>query len=83
MTDSLAHRGPDAAGTWHAGGVGLGHRLLWTTPESRVERLPLASSDGRRVLTADARIDNRDALFDALDITTNAVTDGALILSAY
>lgn len=85
MTDCLAHRGPDAASTWHAGGVGLGHRLLWTTPESRVERLPLASGDGRRVLTADARIDNRDALFDALDITTttNAVTDSALILAAY
>jgi asparagine synthase (glutamine-hydrolysing) len=85
MTDCLAHRGPDAVGTWRAGEVGLGHRLLWTTPESLVEQFPLVSGDGRRVLTADARIDNRDALFDALDIAfdTNAVTDGALILAAY
>lgn len=85
MTDCLAHRGPDGEGTWYTGRVGLGHRLLWTTPESRVERLPLASDDGRFVLTADARIDNRDALFESLGITTNTnvVTDSALILAAY
>jgi len=85
MTDGLAHRGPDQAGTWHAGAVGLANCLLWTTPESRLEHLPLASGDGRRVLTADARIDNRHALLDALDIATTAevVTDGALILAAY
>ena len=55
MTDTLAHRGPDDADIWHDGPVGRGHRMLWTTPESLHERLPLISDDGQRVLTADAR----------------------------
>ncbi|MEI7815283.1 MAG: hypothetical protein WCJ13_10925, partial [Coriobacteriia bacterium] len=41
MTDRLAHRGPDGAGAWHDGAIGLGHCMLWTTPESLHERLPL------------------------------------------
>lgn len=28
MTDSIAHRGPDASGVWTAPGIGLGHRRL-------------------------------------------------------
>ena len=66
MLTSIAHRGPDGADVWVDGPVGLGHRMLWTTPESRQERLPLASGTGHIVLTADARIDNRGQLIAAL-----------------
>ena len=60
MLDSIAHRGPDGSGVWVDGSVGLGHRMLWTTPESLHEKLPLVNKTGDLVITADARIDNRD-----------------------
>ncbi|NET08634.1 MAG: hypothetical protein F6K16_28840 [Symploca sp. SIO2B6] len=40
MVDILAHRGPDGVDVWCQGSIGLGHRLLWTTPESLLEKLP-------------------------------------------
>ena len=80
MTAPLAHRGPDGKGTWLGGRVGLGHLLLTTTPESQNERLPL-ERDGLTI-TADARLDNRDELLRALDISP-AAPDGELILAAY
>lgn len=86
MTARLAHRGPDAAGAWIQGPVGLGHRMLWTTPESHQERLPLASDSGDVAITADARIDNRDELIAALGLSDRrgvGLTDSELISCAY
>ncbi len=86
MTDRLAHRGPDGAGTWAEGSVGLGNCLLWTTTESRNERLPRTDASGDLAITADARIDNRDDLIAALGLTDRqpeSPTDGDLILAAY
>ena len=68
MVDILAHRGPDGANIWVDGCVGFGHRMLWTTPESLVEKLPFVNQRGDLVITADARIDNRDELIAALQI---------------
>ena len=84
MVTLLAHRGPDGAGVWHEGPVGLGHRLLWTTPESVQERLPFVSGD--LVITADTRIDNRTELLAILGLTdrpSREITDSQLILAAY
>lgn len=86
MVDSLAHRGADGVGIWREGAVGLGHRMLWVTPESLHEKLPLANRGGNLVLTADARIDNRDELIAALGMRGNpreTITDSELILAAY
>lgn len=86
MIDILAHRGPDGANIWSEGSIGLGHRMLYTTPESLLENLPLVRSSGELVITADARIDNRDELIAALDISdrpAEKITDSELILAAY
>jgi asparagine synthase (glutamine-hydrolysing) len=85
MLDSLAHRGSDGAGIWSDGSVNLGHRMLWTTPESLQEKLPLVSRSGDFVLTADARIDNRDELISWLGLTDYPpeIADSQLILAAY
>jgi asparagine synthase (glutamine-hydrolysing) len=68
MLASLAHRGSDAQGIWCHGGVGLGHGMLWTTPESLHEKQPLGSQDGNLKLVSDARIDNREELIGALEL---------------
>lgn len=84
MVASVAHRGPDGAGVWCNGSIGLGHRMLWTTPESLSEKLPFTNQTGDLAITADARIDNRDELMAALDIPLHDdITDSALIFSAY
>ncbi len=86
MVDILAHRGPDGADIWVDGCVGLGHRMLWTTPESLIEKLPFVNQRGDLVITADARIDNRDELIAALQINnrqSDKIADSESILAAY
>ena len=86
MSDSIAHRGPDGVGGYSEGGIALGHRMFHTTPESLKEKLPLTDGSGDLVLTADARIDNRDELFAALGLVNrprDEVADSELILAAY
>lgn len=68
MVNTLAHRGPDGADIWHDGNLGFGHRMLWTTPESLLEKLPLVNQTGDLVITSDARIDNREELLSILQI---------------
>jgi asparagine synthase (glutamine-hydrolysing) len=85
MVDILAHRGPDGAGIWCEGPVGLGHLMLHDTPESLHETLPLVREDGDLVITSDARIDNRDELISLLRIErpSEEVCDSEMILTAY
>jgi asparagine synthase (glutamine-hydrolysing) len=86
MAARLVHRGPDGGGIWVEGSVGMGHRMLQTTPESLQECLPLASATGEIVITADARIDNRAELISVLGIAERPpaeVSDSEIILAAY
>lgn len=85
LLGSMAHRGPDGAGLWSEGSIGLCHRMLHTTPESLGEKLPLIHGGGNFALTADARIDNRDELLTAFDVDhpRGDIGDGELILAAY
>lgn len=91
MLDKTSHRGPDGTNIMCKEGVpsvGLGHCMLWTTPESLCEKLPLfkSSSKGSLAITADARIDNRDELAKLLDLPNRPlekVSDSEFILAAY
>jgi len=86
MLTVLAHRGPDGSKIWYNCSVGFGHRMLHTTPESLHEELPFANHAYRTVITADARIDNREELINALGLSngsTNTIPDSQLILHAY
>ena len=58
--------GPDAGGQGGRPGIALGRRLMRTLPEDRFDRQPLTGGDGRFVLVADLRLDNRDDLIDRL-----------------
>lgn len=83
MQARLNHWKADDQGLWQDASVGLGHLMLWNTPESLHEKLPLVSPRTGHVLTADARIDNRADLLTQLAITDHGVPDSALILAAY
>ncbi|HMK34283.1 MAG TPA: lasso peptide isopeptide bond-forming cyclase [Desulfomonilaceae bacterium] len=84
MLAVLKHRGPDRHSTWTSGSTGLGHLMLFTTPESLHEELPFCSHG--LAITADARVDNRKDLVSALRLepcSDNRNTDSRLILAAY
>ncbi|HII84297.1 MAG TPA: lasso peptide isopeptide bond-forming cyclase [Methanobacterium subterraneum] len=82
MNDVLSHRGPDGSNVWCEGSVALGHQMLWTTSESLKEELPFEEED--LVITADARIDNRNELSEKLGIPDiEDVSDSYYILKAY
>ena len=86
MAKTLAHRGPDGIHWQKYGAVGMGHLMLWTTPESLHEVLPLKNTSSRLILTADARIDNRDELIAAFGWKNRPaadISDSKLILAAY
>ena len=86
MMATLSHRGPDGSGSWKEGSVGLGHLMLHTTPESLDETLPLRDASGDLVITADARIDNREELLNVFGIPhpdRARIPSCVLILKAY
>ena len=99
MTHSMAFRGPDHRAWWADGAVGLGHALLRESGSgaasnggARVagEQQPL-TLDGQVWIVADARLDGRAGLLEALrarrqesaiSLAANA-PDAALVLRAY
>ncbi|MEM9219181.1 MAG: lasso peptide isopeptide bond-forming cyclase [Cyanobacteria bacterium P01_F01_bin.150] len=86
MLAKLEHRGPDGHNIWAKNKVGLGHCMLWTTPESLHEHLPTYYSGPSVSITADVRLDNRTELIKKLQLTeypASEITDSQLILEAY
>ncbi len=86
LLDAQSHRGPDGRHIRRETSVGLGHLALHTTPEAVHEAQPQRGPDERLLLTADARIDNRDQLISALGCRRDGdrpATDAELILHAY
>lgn len=86
MHQALAYWGPDDAGTWMEGHVGLGQLILRNARKPARECLPLKSTSGDLVLVAAARIDNRQDLYHLLAVPNleRATTpDSVLILKAY
>ncbi|MCQ6558854.1 asparagine synthase-related protein [Paenibacillus mendelii] len=72
--------------TWNSGSVFLGCHAQWITPESVNEQLPYYNYDLKLAITADAIIDNRNELFDRLQVAYSErklMSDSELILLAY
>lgn len=86
LTARMDVRGPDARGVRVSGSAGFGHTLLRTTTESAGEAQPIAL-DGGSLLVADARIDARGELAEALRAAGHAARldrpDVELILAAW
>jgi asparagine synthase (glutamine-hydrolysing) len=60
--------GPHDGALWSEGSLAMGRRLYRTVPEDSFDAQPLHSRDGRLVLVADVRLDNREELADAMGL---------------
>ena len=87
IADKIAYRGTNDQGCWRdsSNKVGIVQSLLFTTPESLTETLPLVDGLRGLILVADARIDNRDELLALFGFTgdVSTIPDSVLILRAY
>ncbi|TCJ86496.1 UNVERIFIED_ORG: asparagine synthase (glutamine-hydrolysing) [Bacillus cereus] len=71
---------------WRKENAFLGCHAQWITPESVGEQLPFYNYEKQLVITADAIIDNRDELFEKLQVDyadRKNMTDSELILLSY
>ena len=66
MSGVMQHRGPNGIRYHLQGNVGFGHCMLHSTPESLHEVLPIHDTLSKLLMTADARIDNREELLAAI-----------------
>ena len=57
-TDTLAHRGPDGVGLWHAPEVTFGHRRLSILDLTENAKQPMSYADGRYYITFNGEIYN-------------------------
>ncbi|HET9429081.1 MAG TPA: asparagine synthase-related protein [Allosphingosinicella sp.] len=77
--------GPEGPLTRSDGPITLGRRLFRTLPEDAFDRGPMAGRDGRDLLIADIRIDNRAELAAALAIDPGELrqlADAAILMRA-
>lgn len=84
MFETMSYLGSDEHDLWIDGPVALAHAMLWNTPESKYEHLPLYQDE--YVLTMDARIDNRDELAKELELPDRPMSeigDSEFVLAAY
>src|SRR4029078_557711 len=84
MQEDLSHRGPDGQGLYREDSLVLGNMLLQVTPDSVYDKSPY-EEDGL-VITANARLDERDELMDKLNVehaVRGKITDPILLLRCY
>jgi asparagine synthase (glutamine-hydrolysing) len=86
MTDRLAHRGPDGAGQYAEGPIGLGHRRLAIIDLSPAGSQPMGNEAGDVVLTFNGEIYNYSSLrleLEALGFRFRSQCDTEVLLRAY
>lgn len=85
VLEELRPRGPDGSSAWSDSRAAFGHASLISTPEARNEAMPCVDPESGYVITADARLDNREDLLEALGRGSwpSGIGDGELILHCY
>ena len=86
MTQAMAHHGHGGIHSWERDAVALGCLITPTLPEPTDETGPAVDAAAGIVVTADARLDNRDELCESLDLPAtdrHTVPDSQLILAGY
>ena len=85
MADALAHRGPDGEGTYADGPAGLAHRRLAVLDPSPAGHQPMATPDGRYVVSYNGEVYNFQELraeLQAAGHTFASRTDTEVVLRA-
>jgi asparagine synthase (glutamine-hydrolysing) len=83
LGEKLSSHGPDGGGEVVSGSIGIVYRAFHTNRESRLEKQPLVSREGR-ILAWDGRLDNRDEMISLLRQELNGdQTDVAIAMAAY
>ncbi|MET1110885.1 MAG: asparagine synthase-related protein [Allosphingosinicella sp.] len=82
MLAELRPYGPDFSGRWAKDDVALGHCAMHLFAEDESDRQPLTGGGGRFVMVADARLDDREGLAEALGHASCA-TDAEWVLRAF
>ncbi|HYG47953.1 MAG TPA: asparagine synthase-related protein [Allosphingosinicella sp.] len=85
MLKSLQIYGPQPPAVASDGPISLGQRLFGLLPEERRRQRVAAGDGGATLLVADARLDNREELFEALGISAAegaGLSDPAIMLRA-
>nr|WP_263325098.1 asparagine synthase-related protein [Neobacillus sp. Marseille-Q6967] len=86
LMKSLQQFPADMIKVWCRDNIFLGYHGQWITPESVGEFLPYLDNEKQLAITSDAIIDNRDDLFDKLNVKKGLrknIPDSQLILLAY
>ena len=87
MTNSIAHRGPDACGYFKDDTIGLGHRRLSIIDLSENANQPMHSLDGRYVMVYNGEVYNYREISTELKqnkkIDFRTSSDSEVILEAY
>ena len=87
MAESLAHRGPDAAGTWTCpdGTFELGFRRLAIRDLDPRANQPMVSASGRTVLVFNGEIYNTEELVARFcpDVVLRTTSDSEVLLEAF
>ena len=86
MLDGIAYRGPDGTSKWQSDGVGLGHAHLRCDAKAVAGPSLFHHAPSDCVITAHARLDNREELGSALNLNAETISeksDAKLILLAY
>jgi asparagine synthase (glutamine-hydrolysing) len=84
MTDSMAHRGPDATGIWKDEGVILGHRRLSIIDLSEGANQPFLDVSGRYCMVFNGEVYNFETIKKELsDYPFETSSDTEVILAAY
>ena len=86
MTDAIAHRGPDGEGHYTDGSLGLGHRRLAIIDLSPAGRQPMATRDGRYVVSYNGELYNFRELkkeLEGLGHAFSSRSDTEVLLAAW
>jgi len=86
MTDAIAHRGPDGEGHYIDGPLGLGHRRLAIIDLSPAGSQPMATADGRYVISYNGELYNFQELrteLQALGHQFRSRSDTEVLLAAW
>ena len=85
MTDAIVHRGPDGEGHYIDGSLGLGHRRLSIIDLSEAGHQPMATEDGRYIISYNGEVYNFNELrieLESIGHRFHSRTDSEVVLKA-